>query len=353
MQYAILRHAKIKAPLMGAAVAHNHRTSSVEKCNIDATRTPLNLVLKGEGTAAGRLANKLKGLATKVRKDAVVAVELVLSASPEWFDELTKDRAALHQHPKFRAWANESMAWARREFGQNIIDVALHMDESSPHMHVLAVPLTKDGRLCAKEILARSELTRRQDSYAKALQGLGLSRGEPAKETKRRHIKLTEKASAEGGKASELAAQLAAATTKIEQQAKLIQRLQGFCTEYMKEQRELKDKLAMAEKGLEDAKRLAAFEKQVQAQMYAERMAALAVQQTSQNDPETAMAAFLDKNKALPWCDPQQAAVGTLVVSEGRFAVLHLGRGRHALFEFPSAQAVQELKRNRLSGPER
>ena len=79
MQYAILRHAKIKAPLMGAAMAHNHRTSSVEKVNIDASRTPLNQVLKAEGTVAERLADKLKGLTTKVRKDAVVAVELVLS----------------------------------------------------------------------------------------------------------------------------------------------------------------------------------------------------------------------------------------------------------------------------------
>ena len=62
MQYAILRHGKIKAPLMGAAVAHNHRTSKLEKCNIDATLTPLNQVLTMDGTVAERLANKLKGL---------------------------------------------------------------------------------------------------------------------------------------------------------------------------------------------------------------------------------------------------------------------------------------------------
>lgn len=45
MQFAILRHAKIKAPLMGAAVAHNYRTSKLEKVNIDPTRT-LRLPLK-------------------------------------------------------------------------------------------------------------------------------------------------------------------------------------------------------------------------------------------------------------------------------------------------------------------
>lgn len=332
MQYAILRHAKIKAPLMGAAVAHNHRTSSVEKVNIDASRTPLNQVLKAEGTVAERLANKLKGLTTKVRKDAVVAVELMLSASPEWFDELTTDRAALHKHPRFRAWANESMAWARREFGRNIIDVALHMDESSPHMHVLAVPLTEDGRLCAKEILARSELTRRQDSYAKALQGLGLSRGEPAKETKRRHIKLTEKPQW-GGKASELTSQLAEAHKENAILQKRVADLRKHAQSYAKD---LLDARAELEKVKLQFRRLN--------RLLAEK------EGTIQIDPEEAMARFLEEHKALPWVDDQQASVGTLVASEGRFAVLHLGRGRHGLYEFPSEDAVQELKRSRSQG---
>lgn len=342
MQYAILRHGKIKAPLMGAAVAHNNRTSKLEKCNIDATLTPLNQVLKMEGTVAERLANKLKTLTTKVRKDAVVAVELMLSASPEWFDGLTKDRAALHQHPKFRQWANNAMKWARQEFGQNIIDVALHMDESSPHMHVLAVPLTQDGRLCAKEVLARSELTRRQDSYAKAMEELGLSRGDPAKETKRRHIKLTEKPQG-GGKASELAAQLAAANTKIEQQAKQIQRLQGFCTEYMAEQAAMKKELAEAKQALEIERLLATG-------IEASKQEAQELRENAENDPETAMALFLDQHNTLPWCSPQEAAVGTLVASEGTFAVLHLGRGRHALFEFDSVEQIQELERGQQQG---
>lgn len=332
MQYAILRHAKIKAPLMGAAVAHNHRTSSVEKVNIVASRTPLNQVLKAEGTVAERLANKLKGLTTKVRKDAVVAVELVLSATPEWFDELTTDRAALHGHPKFRAWANESMAWARREFGKNIIDVALHMDEKSPHMHVLAVPLTKDGRLCAKEITSRSEMIRRQDSYAKALQGLGLSRGEPAKETKRKHIKLTEKPQG-GGKASELAAQLAEAHKENAILQKRVADLRKHAQSYARDLLEARTELGTTKFQLQRLKDLLAEK-----------------EGTREIEPEEAMARFLEEHKALPWVDDKQAAVGTLVASAGRFAVLHLGRGRHGLYEFDSEQVVQELARGRDRG---
>mgnify|MGYP001282447218 FL=1 len=343
MQYAILRHAKIKAPLMGAAVAHNHRTSKLEKCNIDATLTPLNQVLKGEGTVAERLANKLKVLTTKVRKDAVVAVELMLSASPEWFEGLTTDRAALHQHPKFRQWANNAMKWARQEFGQNIIDVALHMDESSPHMHVLAVPLTQDGRLCAKEVLARSELTRRQDSYAKAMEELGLSRGDPAKETKRRHIKLTEKPQG-GGKASELAAQLAAANATIDKLQKQLQRLQGFNIDYSRQISDLEKRLKAKDADLAKLE----MDARVVAEMAAMKKDAQDLRENLENDPETAMALFMDEHRDLRWCSPQEAAVGTLVASEGHIAVLHLGRGRYALFEFDSVEQVQELARGQL-----
>lgn len=48
------------------------------------------------------------------------------------------------------------------------------MDESSPHMHVLVVLLTHDGRLCAKEIMGRAELTRMQADYSKVTEQLGL-----------------------------------------------------------------------------------------------------------------------------------------------------------------------------------
>jgi len=339
MQFAILRHAKIKAPLMGAAVAHNYRTSKLEKCNIDPALTPLNLALKLDGTPHERLADRLKTVATKVRKDAVVTIEMVLSMTPEWFDGLTEDRHALRKHPKFIEWANASIAWARKEFGHNVIDVALHMDESSPHLHVLAVPLTQDGRLCAKEILARAELMRRQTSYAKAMEPFGVNRGIPAAETKRRHIKLKDKPDG-GGKASELAAQLAAANKKIDQQTQLIQRLQGFCTEYMAEQAAMKKELAEVKKTLE-------MERMVATEMAASKQAAQELRENAENDPETAMALFLDQHKELHWCSPQEAAVGTLVASEGPFAVLHLGRGRHVLYEFDSVEQVQELARGK------
>ena len=37
---------------------------------------------------------------------------------------------------------------------ENIVSAMVHMDEKTPHLHLVFVPLTKDNRLCAKEISA-------------------------------------------------------------------------------------------------------------------------------------------------------------------------------------------------------
>jgi len=340
MQYAILRHGKIKAPLMGAAIAHNYRTSKLEKCNIDSKLTPLNVTLKLDGTPHERLANKLKTLPQKVRKDAVVCMELVLSMSPEWFDALSTDRGTLRGHPKLMEWANASIAWTRKEFGQNVIDIALHMDESSPHMHVLVVPLTKDGRLCAKEVMARAELTRRQDDYAKAMQPFGVSRGIPAKETKRRHIRLTEDSvDGSGRRATDLAKQLALANEEIQRLNMRLERSQNVCIEFS-------DKLLALEKQLEELKK--------------ENKALLNKQQELQEaaalDAELdAMAEFVSKHeKHWPWASSDlQVSVGVIKESAGRFALLHVGQGQHVLHEFDSREQLLEhqqyTERQRLS----
>ena len=84
----------------------------------------------------------------------------------------------------------------------------------------------------------------------------------------------------------------------------------------------------------------------------AEKAAAKTVREMPPEDQETATALFLEKHKDLAWCNAQQAAVGTLVESEGHIAVLHLGRGKHALFAFPSVEAVNELSRAKSKGPD-
>jgi hypothetical protein len=65
------------------------------------------------------------------------------------------------------------------------------MDEKTPHLHLCFTPITKDGRLSAKEIIGnRASLTKWQDQFwaymVKAYPDL--ERGESASKTGRRHV---------------------------------------------------------------------------------------------------------------------------------------------------------------------
>lgn len=212
MSFVILRHAKIKSSARGAVISHNHRLSDeIEKINIDAKQGHLNRSLMGQG-AMQRLNEKLP---SKMRKDAVIAIETLITASPEFFDAIEKDRSKLSENPKFKKWVVDSQIWMKKEWGDNVIDAVLHMDESSPHIHFLTVPLMKDGRLCAKDFLALGVMQRHQTEYAAAMESHGLERGLSVKETKRRHIGLKEAPAGSGGQASQLAAQLAATQAQL------------------------------------------------------------------------------------------------------------------------------------------
>ena len=77
------------------------------------------------------------------------------------------------------AWVKANYAFMVREFGkENIVRFVLHRDERTPHVHAVTVPLTKDGRLSAKEVMGnRKDMQERQDRYADAMKIFGLDRG--------------------------------------------------------------------------------------------------------------------------------------------------------------------------------
>jgi hypothetical protein len=202
--YAVLRHEKLKSTSKGAAGSHNHREGEPPKptvnpqfrnakthrpANINPDLTHLNKSMF-KGGSRGMVDRILNRIPVKRRKDAVEAVELILSASPEFFDSISENRASLIKASQFKRWAEETVKWAKKEFGENLVDCVLHMDEDSPHFHIIATPLTKDGRLCGKEFLSKIELIRRQTDYAKAMSPFNLKRGLSADVTNRKHTSL-------------------------------------------------------------------------------------------------------------------------------------------------------------------
>lgn len=94
------------------------------------------------------------------RKDAVIAIEIVVQVGnqTDWREMPTAEHPEGKPKPGMRSIVKKlalaAKAAAIKEFGEdNIIGVDLHLDESSPHVHIVATPITPDGKLQAKHWL--------------------------------------------------------------------------------------------------------------------------------------------------------------------------------------------------------
>jgi Plasmid recombination enzyme len=74
-----------------------------------------------------------KGYGT-TRKNGVAAVEIVISASPEWFRFEAGSDAWLD-------FVKAAVQFFERRFGGHVTLLAVHMDEKTPHCHLLFSPL--------------------------------------------------------------------------------------------------------------------------------------------------------------------------------------------------------------------
>lgn len=169
MAYAIMRSKKLVG--MGSVAASlQHCYRERETHNADAIRTPENEHRAAHSTneAMGKLREMLP---EKRRKDAVLAVEYVLTASPDWWKQATKTQQ--------KQFFDNAQHWLAHKYGADRLIVAtVHQDEMSPHLSAFVVPLTPDGRLSAKQFIGdRRQMTADQTSYAKCMAGLGLDRG--------------------------------------------------------------------------------------------------------------------------------------------------------------------------------
>lgn len=167
--YAIMRCKKLTG--MGSvASALQHCYRERETPNADADRTPENhcSVSQSADEAMGKLRELLP---EKRRKDAVLAVEYVMTASPEWWNEATP-----RQQAEFFA---RSEQWLENKYGKDrVVAAVVHRDEATPHLSAFVVPLTQDGRLSAKEFIGgRSKMRDDQSTYAESVKKLGLERG--------------------------------------------------------------------------------------------------------------------------------------------------------------------------------
>lgn len=186
-QYAILRFEKHKGTPARAMEAHHERQKEKYASNpdIDTAKSKNNFhIVKPQGRYYHFIQSRIEQAGCRTRKDSTRFVDTLITASPEFFKgKSIKETTAFFQR------AADFLI--QRVGNENIISAVVHMDEKTPHLHLTFVPLTKDNRLCAKEILGgRADLSRWQDDfYSHMIQAYpDLERGESARETGRKHI---------------------------------------------------------------------------------------------------------------------------------------------------------------------
>ena len=209
MNYAIFRSKPIKSTNALAGIgAHDNREKEKYKSNpdIDLTRSHENIELvpcdkkyvekfyeitapyKEEWDERMKTERpERKRTFTKMVNDGknVVADELILTASHNFFNDMSRE--------DITKWGNKCMDFVYKDIGYNknqIISAIIHMDETTPHLHVVAVPLIKRfDKRSNKERYTLSKktyihdkihLSELQDKYHKRMvdNGYDLLRGE-------------------------------------------------------------------------------------------------------------------------------------------------------------------------------
>ncbi len=188
MPYAILRFQKRKAGSVAACERHNERKKEAYKSNPDIdmerSRENYHLVAPPRYTYKKEI-NRMTGAAgCRVRRDSVMLVETLITASPEFMHSLPLAEQ--------RAYFAAALDFVSGRVGkQNIISAVVHMDETTPHMHLCFVPITKEGKLSAKTMLGNQRsLSEWQTAYHAHMSARWpeLERGESSMITKRKHI---------------------------------------------------------------------------------------------------------------------------------------------------------------------
>ena len=296
-QYAIMRFAKYKGPEIGNIEAHNERTKEKYASNpdVDTSRSKYNFhLVKPPGKYRAESERQIAAAGCRTRKDSIRMIETLFTASPEFFKG--KKRAEI------RVFFEEALHFLEQhQSKETIISAVVHMDEKTPHMHLSFVPLTEDGRLCAKEIVGnKKKLTQWQDRFWEHMvkKYPDLERGESASKTGRDHIpprvfkemtRLTkQKAKLEEllsgvnafnakGKAAEIGAFLDKYIPAVEQMHTTLKKYNTAFTVTIAENKKLKKKTEQLEQSLDKATQGSTLKKLADAKLHRDYEDAVAV----------------------------------------------------------------------------
>lgn len=193
--YAVLRVHTKKAKTMAAisAASEHHMQTEPSPHHNPEAGAPMVLHLAA-GKTPYQAARHLLHNVERRNRETVLCREIVLSASPSCFRPGREEQAGVADPDRLKAWTLATVAWAKKQWPDQLASVVLHGAgrEATPHVHILCIPRVRSSggwKLNSKALFDRARLRDLQTSYADALAPLGIRRGEPGSEAKHVEVK--------------------------------------------------------------------------------------------------------------------------------------------------------------------
>lgn len=202
MSFAIIRNTKYKRENLKGIYRHNERKNkNYSNDNIDKGRSYLNYSIKSPKYRYDKEFDRLKeeyNLKGQIKTVSNIACEYIITSDKQFFEEIGEGETR-----RYFEIAYNFVAEYKNLGEQYIMSAKVHMDEETPHMHLIFLPVvhTTDKKGNNIDKLACSEFWKEKDSYRRlqdafyqymTSHNFELERGVPKEETGREHLDIKE-----------------------------------------------------------------------------------------------------------------------------------------------------------------
>ena len=202
MSFAIIRNTKYKRENLKGIYRHNERKNkNYSNDNIDKEKSYLNYSIKSSKYRYDKEFDRLKekyNLKGQIKTVSNIACEYIITSDKQFFEEIGEEKTK-----RYFETAYQFVAEYKNLGEQYIMSAKVHMDEETPHMHLIFLPVvhTQDKKGNNIDKLACSEFWKEKDSYRRlqddfyqymTSHNFKLERGVPKEETGREHIDIKE-----------------------------------------------------------------------------------------------------------------------------------------------------------------
>ena len=202
MSFAIIRNTKYKRENLKGIYRHNERKNkNYSNDNIDKEKSYLNYSIKSPKYRYDKEFDMMKekyNLKGQIKTVSNIACEYIITSDKQFFEEIGEEETR-----RYFETAYKFVSEYKNLGEQYIMSAKVHMDEETPHMHLIFLPVVhitdKKGNDIDK--LACSEFWKEKDSYRRlqdafyqymTSHNFELERGVPKEETGREHLDIKE-----------------------------------------------------------------------------------------------------------------------------------------------------------------